>query len=148
MKRHKNTNARNARAKGFTLIELLIAMAVVAILAAVALPSYKEYMARARRSDAVNTLLKIQLEEEKWRANHTSYTTTLTNLGWTAGNTDSLSGYYTVAINSADGAGFVATATRKTGTQQATDSCGNYRINQDGPVTGGSYASADCWKGK
>ena len=43
-------------ARGFTLIELLIAVAIVAILASVALPSYADYVRRSRTTDAFNTL--------------------------------------------------------------------------------------------
>lgn len=52
------TQARKARlASGFTLIELMITVAVVAILAAVAMPSYTEHIMRSHRSNARTTLL-------------------------------------------------------------------------------------------
>ncbi len=47
------------RNRGFTLIEVMITVAIVAILAAIALPSYNEYVRRGHRAEAKNTLQAI-----------------------------------------------------------------------------------------
>ena len=45
---------------GFTLIEVMIVVAIVAILSAIALPSYTEYIRRSHRADARAGLLQAQ----------------------------------------------------------------------------------------
>jgi type IV pilus assembly protein PilE len=94
--------------RGFTLIELLIAMAIAAILASIAVPSFADALRRARRVEAVGALLQLQLAEERWRADHARYSARPAELG-IAPNT--ASGTYAITILEADESGFVATAT-------------------------------------
>lgn len=68
--------------RGFTLIELLVTVAIVAILAAIALPSYINQTRKSRRSSAESTLQQIALLEERYRADHSSYLTANTTATW------------------------------------------------------------------
>jgi type IV pilus assembly protein PilE len=79
---------------GFSLLELMITVAIIGILASIAYPSYTEYVIRAKRSDGKAALLKAQLAEEKWRANHTIYGA-LADIGI---NSSSEDGYYAISI--------------------------------------------------
>ena len=54
------------RVKGFTLIELMIAVAVVAILAAIAMPSYTDYMRRSKFAEATAALLSMRTKLEQF----------------------------------------------------------------------------------
>ena len=49
------------RVKGFTLVELMITVAIVAILAAIAIPSYNQYVLRANRAEAQGELMQLSL---------------------------------------------------------------------------------------
>jgi type IV pilus assembly protein PilE len=69
------------QSKGFSLIELMITVAIVGILAAVAVPSYQSYVLKANRYAAISDLLTLQLSEEKYYAEHHSYTDSFADLG-------------------------------------------------------------------
>ncbi|MEX8494417.1 type IV pilin protein [Sphaerotilus sp.] len=131
-------------ARGFTLIELIIAVAVVGILAAVAMPSYREHIAASRRTDATSTLLAVAQLMER------NYTERGTYAGVTLGSTGiypstSPQGYYTLSIASQDANGFSLLATRAGA--QVGDKCGNYTYDQTGAkgVASATYTSAQCW---
>ena len=60
-----NHFVRRSRA-GFTLIELMIVVAIIGILAAVAIPSYRRYVVRARSAETFTVLQAIREAEERW----------------------------------------------------------------------------------
>lgn len=59
--------------RGFTLIELMIAVAIVGILAAIAIPAYSDYVARAKRADATLALIGLSQAMERFNANNGTY---------------------------------------------------------------------------
>jgi len=64
--------------KGFTLVELMIVVAIVAILVALALPSYSRYVRKANRGEAQQLLLNWANNQEIWRANDSDYASDVT----------------------------------------------------------------------
>lgn len=115
------------RSTGFTLIELMITVAVVAILAAVALPSYNEYVMRSHRVNARAALLGAAQWMERTATARGSYPLTAAIPG---GVLVVEGGRYTIAAVSTNGLDYTLTATP--GLTQAADRCGAFRINEVG----------------
>ena len=59
--------------KGFTLIEIMIAIAVIAILSAIAIPSYTDYIRRARITEATAALANMQVKFEQFFQDNRTY---------------------------------------------------------------------------
>lgn len=59
--------------RGFTLIEMMITVAIVAILAAVALPNYRDYVIRGRLVDATNALSGTRARMEQFYQDNRTY---------------------------------------------------------------------------
>ncbi|GAA5526174.1 hypothetical protein Maes01_02769 [Microbulbifer aestuariivivens] len=139
--------SKNSR--GFTLIELLITIVIVTILASIAIPSYQQSVTKSRRADGISALLRLQLEQEKFRANCRFYAGALGNAnscGTDAANstlafsTTSEAGYYTIAITAAAGNGYTITAD-PTGAQAGDTTCDP--LSYTHPA--GTKSPAGCW---
>lgn len=150
--RRRSESARTAR-RGFTLIEVLVTMVIVAILAAIAIPSYVQYVNRGRRADARGVLeLAAQWQQNFFRETN-AYSAALP-----AGLTTSPSGggppMYNIAVTQPGGAvTFTLTATPVAGGPMAGDECGVLSIDQtglraiddgSGPVSSGALFDR-CW---
>lgn len=61
------------QARGFTLLELMIALAVIAILTAIAMPSYEDYIQRGKIAEATSNLSQLRIAAEKWFADNRTY---------------------------------------------------------------------------
>src|SRR5690349_11251874 len=90
--------------KGFTLIELMIVVAIIGILAAVAIPAYQDYIARAQASEAIELLAGLKTPMAEWFQGKGTWPTTIASVGGTT------SGKYVTGI-AATAAGNVLTLT-------------------------------------
>lgn len=129
-----------ARTKGFTLIELMVVVAVIAILAAIAMPSFREQSAKGRRSDAASSLGSMQLALERWRADNPSYANSSpASASYPAFPT---SAYYDFAFSGTTNAtGYTITATPKSSGPQHNDRCGVLTATA---TTKPTWAGTDC----
>jgi len=140
-------------ARGFTLIELLIVMAIVALLAAIAYPSYQNQVRKSRRSDGHIALTTAAQQLERCYTingvyNQPAGCNALAADGTlAAGLATSQEGNYTVVANPLTQTTFVLTAT-PAGDQAAVGDpeCGNLSLNQQGlRGESGTGTIADCW---
>lgn len=143
---------------GITLIELMIVVVVVSILAAIAVPSYRNYVLRAQRSDATAALLRVSAAQEKFYLRNNTYTTDVTAAGLNlapAAPLTSEHGWYTIGVAAGPSGDltrdFTATAAVVAGGAQATDSrCASFSINERGVraalTSGNQDSTEECWR--
>lgn len=141
--------SQKSKSRGFTLIELMIAVAIVGLLAAIAYPSYLQYIQRSWRESAKLCLLDMTQQMERRYAAGLSYGPILDALDndivfasacATDGDMSNRYWFHGVVKN-----GFVLLAAPKGG--QSTDACGQLGIDQSGirSIHGGTAALAECW---
>jgi len=137
--------------RGFTLIEVMITVAIVAILAAVALPAYTDYVRRGQLSEAFATLSDYRVKMEQYYQDHRNYGGAACADGaptpaWASFSPASLKHFELSCTVSGGGQRYTLTARGKTGVAATGH---EYTVDQDNTqrtVTfKGASSSATCW---
>lgn len=144
------TNTTIKKSAGFTLIELMITVAIVGILAAIALPSYNQYIARGKRAEARAAILQAEGWLERFYTENNRYTTatdinTTFNSRYSSVPSSGQANYsVTLVVTTASFTITTAPLGSMTG-----DKCGSYLKTNVGSIAIGGSATlplADCIK--
>ena len=128
------------RLQGFTLIEVMIVVAIIAILAAIALPSYQDSVRKSRRADALRVIGEIRMAQERWRADRPTYGTLAE-----VGNPGAGSNYYTYTVTGNTATAYTITATAVAGKGQDNDKQGGTSCTPLSITQAGTKSPAACW---
>jgi type IV pilus assembly protein PilE len=144
--------------RGFSLIELMIAVVIVGILAAIALPSYNNYVLRANRTVGKAMIMEIAAKQESYFTDRKRYAADLAQLGYVAAFpvltadsrlvASSSAAIYSVSIMDVDAAGsyFLITIIPQ-GRQVKDTKCGTMSLNSRGvKAASGSDGASNCWR--
>jgi len=145
------------REHGMTLLELAVVGAVVAILASIAVPSYRSYVLRANRAEGRAALLALATAQEKFYLQCNNYAATLepgSAADCDAGNlqfpTSSERGYYAITVTAADETGWTAKAEPAGDSPQINDEkCQWFELTSTGAksarTSAGILNNGECW---
>lgn len=135
------------------MVELMIAVVVISILAAIAVPSYRRHLLRTQRSDATAALLRIQSAQEKHLVQKGKYTADLSSASPAGGlglHTISEQGFYKLTVGLTR-TGYIASASAIANKGQADDTqCATFTLNENGQRgavdVSGADRTTECWR--
>lgn len=128
------------QSQGFSLIELMIAVVIVAIISAIAFPSYQQYVRRGVRAEAQSHMMDIAARQGQFLIDNRAYAANVAALGITTPS--SVAAKYTVAIVTGATPPTFTITTTPTGSQ-ASDNCGVLTLDSAGMKTASGTGS--CW---
>jgi len=132
---------------GFTLIEVMIVVAIVGILAAIAYPSYDEYVKRGNRTEGQALLQDTSARQERYFSQNNAYVTDDADIAKLVlkGGNKSETGKYGLTLSKVNGdGGYTLTAEQDFGDSK----CGDLILNALGERdrSGSDKTVAECWR--
>ena len=132
------------RISGFTIIELMMVLIIVAVLMALAYPSYVDHVRKAKRGEAQQLLMTWSVNQEIFRSSNPQYATT-DQMAAPVHND------YTFSLPTRSATAFVLQAAAKSGNDQLNDdedgtACSTLNLNSSGQkYSGGDTSKTVCW---
>ena len=134
------------RRRAFTLVELMIAVVVLAIIAAIAYPSYVESLRKSRRADAKSILTLVGERLERCFAECNSYTAPSCGAPCPTLPVNSTEGYYRILAGPITATAWSLTATPVAGKSQESDAgCTAFTLTSTGSKSATGTSAAACW---
>lgn len=141
---------------GFTLIEVMVVVAIVAILASIAIPSYSRYVIKSNRAVGKGLLMDIASRQEAFRADRHAYATTMPALGLpnivyiskdgtTYATSDGTEIYTVTLAAGATATSFTLTATPQKMQTRDTE-CGTLSLTSTGIRSASGSLGVKCWQ--
>jgi type IV pilus assembly protein PilE len=137
--------------RGVTLLEILVVVLVVGILAALAVPAYRQHLVRVHRTEAITLLYDIAAAEERFYLKHGRYVGDVSAappVGLGLGSAADARHYGFSVAMAGDGQTFIATAAPRPGGGQEFDGdCLAFSLDHRGRrAVSGSRDSSFCWR--
>lgn len=146
--------ARARPRRGFSLIELMVVVGIAAVLASVAIPSWRSHVRRVHRTGAIQALLALAAAQERHHLRHGRYASALGGADDTVADrlpiaTTTDGGRYRLTLDAGDEFTFIARATAS-GSQAEDPECAVFAVDETGERRAedraGRRNDARCWR--
>ena len=140
---------------GVTMMELLIVVTIVSIIAAIAYPSYTQFVVKSKRAAGSSTMLQIADRQQQYFMDNKQYATKLSSLGYSSESimindegalvdTGDSRVTYSIALDDATTTSYTLVATPQKGQADNDTGCGSLTLTNAG-AKGQTGTGNNCW---